>query len=131
MVTSMAKTALELTREEWQGYRPAQLAENRAGAPEAAARRWQAWRVARKAARVLRRKFGATRVVVFGSLVHDVWFAAWSDIDLAAWGMPDDRFYGAVAAVAGLSPAFKVDLLDPETCGPALRAAVERDGVGL
>ena len=132
-VTSMPKTALDLTADEWQGYNPGQVTESRARsqATEVEGRRRQAWRVARKAARLLRKEFGASKVVVFGSLVHDTWFTPWSDIDLAAWGIPDDRFYSAVAAVTGLSSAFKVDLLEPETCWPALRATVESEGIEL
>jgi predicted nucleotidyltransferase len=87
--------------------------------------------VARRAAQVLRRRFGASKVIVFGSLAHEEWFSAWSDIDLAAWGIPPDRFYSAVAAITGLSSAFKVDLVDPETCRPTLRAAMEREGIEL
>ena len=70
-------------------------------------RRRQAWRVARQAAELLRNQYDADKVVVFGSLVRDDWFTPWSDIDLAAWGIPPDRFYGAVAAVMGLSAAVR------------------------
>ncbi len=130
---TMAKTALNLTPREWQEYSPAMLTEGGAGASERklGERRRQAWCVARKAARLLRREFGATKVVVFGSLVHDWPYTAWSDIDLAAWGISDDRFYSAVAAVTGLSPDFKVDLLETQSCEPTLRAVVESDGVEL
>ena len=46
---------------------------------------------------------------MFGSLVHDAWFTPWSDIDLAAWGISPERFYGAVAAITGLSPTFRIE----------------------
>ncbi|PKO20979.1 MAG: nucleotidyltransferase domain-containing protein [Chloroflexi bacterium HGW-Chloroflexi-1] len=94
-------------------------------------RRQRAWRVARQAAKVLREQFGAQRVVIFGSLAQRGWFTQWSDIDLAAWGVPDERFYQAVATITALSPAFKVDLIDPETCRPRLRQAIEREGIEL
>ncbi len=129
----MAKTALELTAQEWQAYRPGavHVARGRLAEARIEKRRRQAWRVARQAAQLLRREFGASKVVVFGSLAHDAEFSPWSDIDLAAWGIPSDRFYRAVATVTGLSPDFKVDLLELETCKPALRQVVEQEGIEL
>ncbi len=129
----MAKTALELTPQEWQAYRPDQMSRRLSGPsdPGMRLRRQRAWRVARQAAKVLREQFGAQRVVIFGSLAQRGWFTQWSDIDLAAWGVPDERFYQAVATITALSPAFKVDLIDPETCRPRLRQAIEREGIEL
>ena len=123
----MSKTALDLTRDEWQAYRPGAELDQ-----EQLLERWQrAWIAARRAADVLRWRFGATRVVAFGSLARRDWFTPWSDIDLAAWDIPPDSFYRAVAAVAGLSPEFKVDLVAPEDCQPALRRVIEQEGVAL
>ena len=129
----MAQTALDLSPEQWRSYRPGHLmgAGNAGQTKRLQRRRRQAWRVARQAAELLRDQYDADKVVVFGSLVRDDWFTPWSDIDLAAWGIPPDRFYGAVAAVTGLSAVFKVDLIDLETCRPAVREAVARDGVEL
>ncbi len=129
----MAKTALELTPQEWQAYQPGQMSRRWSctSDPEARRRRRAAWRVARRAAQLLRQEFGAQRVVIFGSLSQRGGFTSWSDIDLAAWGIPDERFYRAVAAVTALSARFKVDLIDPETCRPALRQAIEREGIEL
>ncbi|WP_256258005.1 hypothetical protein [Neomoorella thermoacetica] len=50
-------------------------------------------------------------MVAFGSLVDRSRFTYWSDVDLAAWGIPDDRFYAAVGAVTGVSEKFRVNLL--------------------
>ena len=94
-------------------------------------RRRQAWKLAQQFAMLLRAQFGATRVVAFGSLAHQLWFNPWSDIDLAAWGIPDDQFYRAVATVTGISSDFKVDLVDPENCRPGVRKAIEREGIEL
>jgi hypothetical protein len=72
----MARTALDLTAEEWRSYRPGRPLEGRT-----VAERWQrAWEVARRAADLLRERFGATRVVAFGSLAHRGWFTSWSDL---------------------------------------------------
>ena len=91
----------------------------------------EAWRVAKEAAAPLKKAYGAKKVIVFGSLVHRSSFARWSDIDLAAWDIPDDRFYAAVGAVTGLSPEFKVDLVDPTVCRESLRRAVDSEGIDV
>lgn len=123
----MAKTALDLTVEELRMYRPARKLEE-----HQAIERWeQAWKIARAAARLLQERFGASRVVAFGSLLHREWFTAWSDVDLAAWGIPPQNFYQAVAAVTGISSEFEVDLVAPEDCRPALRQVIKREGIDL
>jgi predicted nucleotidyltransferase len=123
----MTRTAAALSAEEQRSYRlDAQVDK------EVVAERWEhAWQVARRAAELLRERFGATRVMAFGSLAHRAWFTPWSDIDLAAWGIPPDAFYQAVALVAGLSPEFEIDLVELEGCRPALRRVIEREGVEL
>ena len=123
----MARTALDLTPEELRSYR---LGAERD--VQQAAKRWeQAWEVARRAAHLLRQKFGASRVVVFGLLAHRAWFTLWSDIDLAAWGIPADQFYRAVAAVTGISPEFEVNLVDLEGCRPTVRQMMSSEGIDL
>ena len=88
-----------------------------------------AWKIAKKAAMVLKDSYGASRVVVFGSLTDRSAFTRWSDIDLAAWGIPDKRFYAAVGAVTGLTAEFKIDLVDAMDCRAYLRKAIETEGV--
>ncbi len=123
----MGKTALALGRDRWQAYRPdARMSQ------EEDAERWErAWHVARQASDLLRRRFGATRVVAFGSLGCRDCFTPWSDIDLAAWGIASDAFYRAVADVTGISSEFKVDLVAVEDCQPALRQVIEEEGVAV
>jgi len=123
----MTRTALALNPKEWQAYRPVTKMDG-----VQIAERWEsAWNVACRAGDVLRQKFGAARVSVFGSLAHRAWFTPWSDIDLAAWGIPPSRFYQAVAAVTGLSSEFEINLIAWEDCQPALCQAIEREGIEL
>ncbi len=120
----MAKTAFDLKQEEWSTYHP--VAVDRKDQSE----RWErAQRVAQQAAETLRTQFGATRVAVFGSLVHRDSFNSWSDIDLATWGIPQDEFFRAVAAVTRLSADFKIDIVDMESCRPLLRTRIEEEGI--
>ena len=129
----MSKTALELTPQEWQAYQPTKVIERRKQATKKQIqhRKQHAWQVARQAAQILRNQFHAEKVVVFGSLAHEAWFTLWSDADLAAWGIPPDRFYAAVAKVTELSGDVAIDLIDPETCRPTLRAVIEQEGIEL
>ncbi|WP_448561031.1 nucleotidyltransferase family protein [Trichothermofontia sp.] len=68
----------------------------------------QAWREVQQIAHRLRQDFGATQIIVFGSLVRDR-FTATSDIDIAVAGIAPDRYFEAVAAVNDLSDRW-VDL---------------------
>jgi uncharacterized protein len=129
----MAKTVLDLTFEERALYQPLRAIEERqASAKEQVQLRWRkAQELAHTAAEILRSNYEANRVVLFGSATHPTTFTLWSDVDLAAWGIPDDRYYAAVAAVSGLSREIGIDLVDPESCSPALREAIDRDGTEL
>lgn len=84
-----------LTPQELQAYSPnIEKARARRQSEQELKGHWQrAWEVAHEAAQVLRDRFGAYRIVVFGSLAHESWFTRWSDVDLAAWGIPADQFY--------------------------------------
>lgn len=123
----MTKTALDITSEEAYSYQPARKFDQ----GDLTERYEQAWTLAHTAARLLCEKFGTTKVVVFGSLVHRESFSVWSDVDLAAWGISDDQFYQAVAAVTGISQDFQVDLVDAENCRPTLCHSIEREGINL
>lgn len=91
----------------------------------------EAWEVAKMAADILKGRYGASKVVIFGSLVDRSRFSLWSDIDLAAWGVSDHEFYAAVGEVIGLSTRFKIDLVDPESCRESLRRAIEGEGMEI
>jgi len=129
----MAKTALDMTGDEWRAYHTGAALEQRQIATEhRTQQRWeQAQQLARAAAQRLREEFGACRVVLFGSAAQRSSFTPWSDVDLAAWGVTPERFYAAVAAVTGLGTEIAVDLVDPDQCPPALQTIIEREGIEL
>jgi predicted nucleotidyltransferase len=133
MTDMIHRTALDLPPEEWKMYRPipAILQRQSASRSQVECLRKRALRVARRAVTLLRKEFDAKKVVLFGSLAIQDSFTLWSDIDLAVFGVPADRFYAAVAAITGLSAEFKVDLIDAETCKTSLRDAIHRDGIAL
>jgi uncharacterized protein len=90
-----------------------------------------AWEVVRMAESLLKDGFGATRVMVFGSLVHGYWFSPTSDIDLAAWGISDDDYFLVVARLQDISPEFKIDLVKMENCKPELSQVIMYEGKQL
>lgn len=125
-------TAFEMTSEELSKFKPTK--KNAASGGQSRLlekRRVKALELAQKASFLLRQRYGAKRVVVFGSLAMAKSFSVWSDIDLAAWGIAPDKFFSAVAAVTGLSPDFKIDLVEPDTCREAIKSSILKHGVEI
>jgi predicted nucleotidyltransferase len=129
----MAKTASELTKEELRSYRPWLSMDHHRNDPEVSRRRDHAWKVARVAAGMLKKRFGATRVVVFGSLARKSVFTPWSDIDLAVWGIAPEKYYQAAGGAMdiGLEDGIRVDVIDPGDCDRQFLEAVEQEGIDL
>jgi uncharacterized protein len=93
-------------------------------------RRQAAWTSARLAARHLKTKLGARRVIAFGSLAHGAWFHPGSDIDLAVEGISADDFFPAWASLDHLHSTFEFDLVRCESAPLHLRQSIEQ-GVEL
>lgn len=129
----MGKTAKEINTEEYMRYRPFKTLEDFGKDPAVAERRVRAWEVARAVANLLRADYGATRVVVFGSLVRKTLFTPWSDIDLAVWGIKPEQYFSAAGAAMdiGLDSGIKVDLVEPETCSKEFQADIEVDSIEI
>ena len=89
------------------------------------------WEAARIGAKMLKERFGATRVVVFGSLVRGTGFTRWSDVDIAAWGLAPEDTFVAIGAVMDLDTEVPLNLVDVDTARTALLRAIEREGVEL
>jgi len=94
-------------------------------------RKEKAWATARLAATILREQFQATRVVVFGSLVHDGCFTRWSDVDIAAWGIASEDTFRAIGAVMDMESSIDVNLVDVNTCRPSILEMIDEEGVDL
>lgn len=126
----MAKTARDMSIEEWRAYHPGIVQKAQRG-DQTPPYYTTAWKVAHEAARLLRARFGAQKVAVFGLLLDPQRFTPDSDIDLAAWGIPAAQFYDAMATVSTLSTIHSIDLVDPETCRPGILHAIRTDGIEL
>jgi uncharacterized protein len=127
----MSMTALDLSPEALKKYRPLEAIRRRRAkfSAEISARRRRAMSAARKAAKLLKSEFGASEVILFGSLARRVGFHRWSDIDLAVRGVAD--YLKAMDTVLYLVPEFKIDLVELETCPPALLESIEEEGKTL
>ena len=85
----------------------------------------RAWQTAHRVAAMLYEDFGATQVAVFGSLAEPESFSKWSDIDIAVWGIPNDKYFRASSIAADISRLFKVDLVDFEKCKGIFRERIQ------
>lgn len=94
-------------------------------------RRKRAWEAVHQASRLLRERYAARRVVVFGSLVHEGRFTSRSDVDLAVWDIPWPDYLHALGEVMDLDPEIEINLVDVACCRPAIREAIEREGIEL
>ncbi|WP_052507318.1 nucleotidyltransferase family protein [Desulfonatronovibrio magnus] len=127
----MTKTALEMTRQEWTAYSSGVAKHKILDPLSVQKQRKEAMRLANHAAELLRKEYSAKKVILFGTLAMDTGFSEHSDIDLAAYGIPDALFYRAAARVSGLSPEFTVDLVDPDSCRPSVRESILTRGIEL
>jgi predicted nucleotidyltransferase len=126
-------TAADLTAEDLKRYREAarRRAASRTLTPADAAARDDLLKRVRRAAAILKTRYGAKRVVLFGSLAHGAWPFVDSDVDLAVEGLPDDVIWQAWRAVEEIIGDRSVDLVEVETARESLRSAIERHGVPL
>jgi predicted nucleotidyltransferase len=125
--------ASELTPADLKQYRDAarRRAASRTLTPADAAARDDLLERVRSAAAILRTRYGAKRVILFGSLAHEAWYVADSDVDLAVEGLAGDTIWRAWRAVEEIVGDRPVDLVEVETARESLRSAIERTGVLL
>jgi predicted nucleotidyltransferase len=124
-------TVLGLTQEEMETYRAAARRRQKQEQKELVQREKRAWELSRRAATLLREQFDATRVMVFGSLVHEGCFSPWSDVDIAAWGIRPEDTFRAIGAVMDIDAEIELNLVDVDTCSTSLLVAIEREGMEL
>ena len=78
--------------------------------------------IAKQATRMLRQEFGATRVVLFGSMLQPKIHAD-SDIDLAVWNLTKSDYFQAVGKLQGLSE-FLIDLIEADNASDYMVEAI-------
>jgi len=124
-------TQIELTPEAIAAYRATMQQRGEYEKEIRRERQMQARQIAMQAADILREEFAATKVVLIGSLAHQRWFSATSDIDLAVCGLDSRLYFLAVARLQELSSAFKIDLVDMNNCPDKLRDAIKQEGQAI
>jgi predicted nucleotidyltransferase len=127
----MGKTKLDLTPEQIAAFRASAQRRLEEQQAEISGLQEQAWNSARHAAQLLRQEFQATRVVAFGSLVHEGCFTRWSDVDIAAWGIAPEDTFKAIGAIMDLDEPFEINLVDVNTCLPSLLEVIREEGVEI
>ena len=91
----------------------------------------RAWQTAYRVAAMLYEDFGVTQVAVFGSLTKRKSFSKWSDINIAVWGIPNDKYFRAVWEAEDISRLFEIDLVDFESCTTLYRERIESQVVRI
>jgi predicted nucleotidyltransferase len=88
----------------------------------------EALELAARCSDLLQERFGAKRVIPFGSVVrHGIWHPG-SDLDLAVEGVAPDQFYRACSMLRELlPPGLNVDLVALEQASEVLRARILRE----
>ncbi len=122
--TDTHRTAKDLSPEELKEYR-IRLDEHFKNRKVDEALLQRAWHTAHRIAAMLYEDFGATQVAVFGSLAEKDSFSKWSDIDIAVWGIPNDKYFLAVSKSMDISGLFKVDLVDFENSKGLFRERIQ------
>ncbi|WP_143755445.1 nucleotidyltransferase domain-containing protein [Gloeocapsopsis sp. IPPAS B-1203] len=100
-----------LTDERMQAYIRTAQQQKQLLAEQMVQRYQRGWEVAREAAEILKR-FGADRVVVFGSLLDQQRIHLRSDVDLAVGGLNSKYYFQAVARLQEIDSTFAVDLVE-------------------
>jgi predicted nucleotidyltransferase len=85
---------------------------------------------AREIAHFLKTKYGASRVVLFGSLA-DGFYRERSDIDIYFEGVPSDRIFAAVGHCLEVFRGTKIDLQPSSFCEESFRERVLKEGITL
>jgi predicted nucleotidyltransferase len=127
----MSKTARDLSPQEIEAYRRTLFKKSsslRLTRQQEAERKGLLKQVS-VAASILRSRFGARRVILFGSLAHAGWFTSDSDVDLAVEGLSASGCWQAWQALEEIIVDRTVDLIDLTMASNSLREAIYRHGI--
>lgn len=80
--------------------------------------------MAKQAATLLKEEFGATQVILFGSLLTETFHES-SDIDLAVIDLPENQYFQAVGRLLGLGD-FNFDLVEVQNARPEIAKAISK-----
>lgn len=89
----------------------------------------EAWAQVYLISDLLKTKYKAEKVIVFGSLTEKQRFHKRSDIDIAVSGIADENFYKAYGEIIGKVSMIEVDLVDTNDCRDSLLAVIKEEGI--
>ena len=115
---------MEITIRQLQIYIGSAKKREKARLAELEKRRQNGLKLAKEAAKLLKIQFGATQVILFGSLLTNK-FHETSDIDLAVNGLPENRYFQAVGYLLGLGE-FEFDLVEISQAHPEIARAIAK-----
>jgi len=127
------QTALKLGRKGWEHYLKSGkhgTAKTQLSQSELKERKQLLSRI-QKAADEIKSRFKVRRIVLFGSLAHEGWFASDSDVDIAVEGLQGDDYWRAWRIAEETIKDRPVDLIEIESSSEALRQAIENYGMDL
>jgi uncharacterized protein len=96
-----------------------------------AERRDKALETAKKAACLLKDEYGAKKVILFGSLSHNRYFDATSDIDIAVKGLDKNEYFRVVSKMIDLDHSIDIDLVIMEDASDGLLKTIIEEGKQL
>ena len=91
----------------------------------------RAWQTAYQVATLLYEQFGATRVVVFGSLTEPMAFTKRSDIDIAVSGLSDADYDKAWSKILNFDSEFKIDIINFDTSKGLFRERITHQAIPI
>ena len=91
----------------------------------------RAWQTAYQVATLLYEEFGATQVVVFGSLTEPMGFTKRSDIDIAVSGLSQDAYDKAGSKIFRFDSGFKIDLINFDRSKGLFRERIKSQAIGI
>ena len=91
----------------------------------------RAWNTAYQVATLLYEQFGATQVVVFGSLTEPIGFTNRSDIDIAVSGLSTADYDKAWRIVMDFKSGFKIDFINFDTSKGLFRERIKYQAIPI
>ena len=91
----------------------------------------RAWDTAYQVATLLYEQFGATQVIVFGSLTDPMAFTNKSDIDIAVSGLSNDAYDKAYGKVVYFDAPFKIDFANFDTSKGLFRERMKHQAIPI
>lgn len=87
---------------------------------------------AEKCGELLKKKYGAKKVYIIGSLVRERRIHDKTDIDLVVVGLSDQQYFSALNSLYRVIPkGIDIDLITKETANDWMKKIIEKEGVEI